>query len=71
MSRLVEEVPAFELRKGMVHIIDKYGDRAMSLGDFVAATKLANQLCRQWVAEIGQPARVDALERVKAGERGH
>lgn len=51
MSKLLEGMPRFELRRGIVHISDEYGERAIMLGDFVAATKLADQLCRKWVAE--------------------
>ena len=71
MCQLVEGVPVFELRKGLVFIRDSSTERAMLLGDFVAATKLANQLCRQWVAEANQPSRVDAFKAIEAGEAGH
>jgi hypothetical protein len=48
---LLDSAPKFECRKGIVHIVDEYGERAMSLGDFVVATKVANTLARKWVAE--------------------
>jgi hypothetical protein len=71
MCRFVREVPSFDCAKGVVTIKDETGERAMSLGDFVASTKLANQLCRQWVSEANQASRVRTFERVEAGESGH
>lgn len=71
MCQLIEGVPNFELRAGIVHITDRYGERALTLGDFVASTKVATRLCRQWVAEANQPSRVGAFKAVEDGEAGH
>ena len=71
MASLIEQIPRFELRGGIVHVVDECGDRAMSLGTFVAATKLANKLCLEWVAEVGEPAQIRTGKRVKVGEAGH
>ncbi len=51
MCKLLESAPKFECRKGIVHIVDEYGERAMSLGDFVVAVKRADALARKWVGE--------------------
>lgn len=52
MCKLLDGPPRMELRKGIVHITDEDGhERGMLLGDFVIATKQANKLARQWVAE--------------------
>jgi len=59
MCNFVDSPPVFTLQKGVVRITDSCCERAMLLGDFVAATKLADQLCRKWVAE----ANVVGLER--------
>jgi hypothetical protein len=62
-------VPNFELRAGIVHITDRYGERALTLGDFVASTKLCNKLCAKWVAETQKPARLRRLKKVKVAEQ--
>lgn len=51
MCKLLAGPPKFELLKGIVHITDEYGERAMSLGDFVVTAKCANQLARKWVGQ--------------------
>ena len=71
MCQLLDGVPTFELKRGIVHIVDEYGERACSLGDFVAASKIASRLARQWVAEANQGSRVRAFKGVEGIEAGH
>jgi hypothetical protein len=68
MCQLIEGTPLFELRKGIVHITDRSGERAMSLGDFVDASRLASRLARQWVAEANQGSRVRDFKQVEVAE---